>query len=78
MDGNNRWSKSNAKDLKTSYKKGAEKLFKIVDRKSSIKFSDIFLENPSCMYTELIKSFLVKFDLSINLYFFLFFQLNFQ
>ena len=31
MDGNNRWSKLNAIDLKTSYKKGAEKLFKIVD-----------------------------------------------
>jgi len=32
MDGNNRWSKLNNIDLKTSYKKGAEKLFNIVDR----------------------------------------------
>ena len=32
MDGNNRWSKLNKVDLTTSYKKGAEKLFKIVDR----------------------------------------------
>ena len=31
MDGNNRWSKLNKVDLTTSYKKGAEKLFKIVD-----------------------------------------------
>jgi undecaprenyl diphosphate synthase len=32
MDGNNRWSKLNNIDLKSSYKKGSEKLFKIVDR----------------------------------------------
>ena len=31
MDGNNRWSKLNNIDLKSSYKKGSEKLFKIVD-----------------------------------------------
>ena len=32
MDGNKRWSKLNNIDLKSSYKKGSEKLFKIVDR----------------------------------------------
>jgi undecaprenyl diphosphate synthase len=32
MDGNNRWSKLNNIDLTTSYKKGADILFKIVDR----------------------------------------------
>ena len=32
MDGNNRWSKINKVNLNKSYKKGAEKLFKMVDR----------------------------------------------
>ena len=41
----------------------------IVEKKSSIRFSEILFEKPICIYTELIKSFLVKFILAINLYF---------
>ena len=37
-----------------------------VEKKSSIKFSDIFLENPICIYTAFTKSFLVKFIRFMN------------